>query len=178
MSWEGPFILPRLESLWRQVEIGLESDSTAAIGTVRRLGPGKRLRHVEVELFFLQQLVKQGVVTITKKDGKQHPPDLLTKHLGWPDLKRLLRMLDVEILTAAGLSLLTGAEAKSPTDEDEKAMTTMTTRIGELVKLAYNESTNESYYLGIVAVVLLASWALTRLGIWVTTGLGRRRERH
>ena len=130
---EGLYIRSVMVFFGHELWIALETDSTAAIGTVRRLGPGKRLRHVETELFFLQQLVKQGVVAVRKKDGKNHPPDLLTKHLAWSDLRRLLRMLEVEILTATGVSLLqgTGAEAKEMT-----AMATMkekTARVGELL---------------------------------------------
>ena len=87
---EAIFIRNLLRFMWEEEEIELESDSTAAIGAVKRIGPGKRLRHVEVELFFLQQLVRQGVIAIVKRDGKNHPPDICTKHLAWPDIKRLL----------------------------------------------------------------------------------------
>ena len=43
-------------------KIVLETDSAAAKGTAPRIGAGKKLRHLEVEQFFLQQLVKQGQV--------------------------------------------------------------------------------------------------------------------
>ena len=83
---------------------------------MKRIGPGKRLRHVEVELFFLQQLVRQGVISIVKRDGKNHPPDICTKHLAWPDIKRLLAMLDVRLLTLAGVNLLAGQAGATSTE--------------------------------------------------------------
>ena len=51
-----------LRFLKLDAKIVLETDSAAAKGTAPRIGAGKKLRHLEVEQFFLQQLVKQGQV--------------------------------------------------------------------------------------------------------------------
>jgi hypothetical protein len=109
---EGLFVKNILKFLGENVELELETDSTAAIGTARRLGAGKKMRHMETEAFFLQGLIRQKEISIKKKLGTEHPPDIATKHLPWSQMVKLLGMLDVKLLTLAGLAVLPGAEAQ------------------------------------------------------------------
>ena len=44
------------------------------------MGAGRRLRHVEVEFFFLQGLIREGV-KLAKEEGTEHIADLGTKHV-------------------------------------------------------------------------------------------------
>ena len=53
-------IQDRVRNIGVSCNIELETDSSAAKGVAGRLGAGKRLRHLEVQQFFLQGLVKQG----------------------------------------------------------------------------------------------------------------------
>ena len=56
------------------------TDSSAAIGMVARKGMG-RVRHVEVSDLWVQDAVKNKVLTVNKVNGEDNPADLVTKHL-------------------------------------------------------------------------------------------------
>ena len=92
----------------------VETDSAAAKGTASRIGAGKKLRHLEVEQFFLQQLVKQGQVIVQKMKGDEQVWDIGTKHLAWPKLQNLLQMLNLKLLKLASASVLPLASGASP----------------------------------------------------------------
>ena len=59
-------------------QVKLECDSAAAIGIASRVGLGK-LRHLEVHLLWLQELVRDKRVQLHKVDGKSNISDFLTK---------------------------------------------------------------------------------------------------
>eukprot|EP00812_Abedinium_dasypus_P010242 NODE_3871_length_734_cov_0.568483.p5 GENE.NODE_3871_length_734_cov_0.568483~~NODE_3871_length_734_cov_0.568483.p5 ORF type:complete len:76 (+),score=12.92 NODE_3871_length_734_cov_0.568483:190-417(+) len=60
----------------RNVEV--RTDSSAAVGTVHRVGNGK-LRHVKIDDLWLQERVKEGSLTVTKVLGAENFADILTK---------------------------------------------------------------------------------------------------
>ena len=60
------------------VELKILSDSTAAIGMVRRMGLG-RVRHLAVADLWVQQRVRDGSFTVTKHPGANNSADLMTK---------------------------------------------------------------------------------------------------
>ena len=55
-------------------------DSSAAMGMVARKGMG-RVRHIEVGELWIQDAVKNKVLTVNKVKGEDHPADILTKHI-------------------------------------------------------------------------------------------------
>ena len=57
---EGLYVRNILRFLGFEVRLELITDSTSAIGTCKRLGAGRRPRHVEVEFFFLQNLIRDN----------------------------------------------------------------------------------------------------------------------
>ena len=64
-----------------ELTIRIYSDSSAAIGHSRRLGNGKRMRHLEVHDMYIQQVLKDGAAEVHKINGSENPADLFTKHL-------------------------------------------------------------------------------------------------
>ena len=87
------------------------------------MGAGKRLRHLEATQFFLQGLVKQGVITIRKVKGTEHVPDIGTKYLAWSVMEKLLKKMDVKLLTFAGASLLPVADGVVTEDDGGPSVT-------------------------------------------------------
>ena len=65
----------------------MDSDASAAIGIVSRLGLGK-VRHLAVSDLWVQGIAKKGLVDYRKIDGKETPSDALTKPLDGPTLYR------------------------------------------------------------------------------------------
>lgn len=113
------YVKALLEFLRLEAGIELETDSSAARGTSHRLGAGKRMRHLEVIKFYLQELAKMGLIDIKKVAGTNQIADLGTKYLGWPVMERLLKRLDVKLMTFGGKLILgavflpTGEAARS-----------------------------------------------------------------
>ena len=62
------------------VQIALCTDSSAAVGICRRTGIG-RVRHLAVGQLWVQDLLREGAVSLFKVQGELNPADLLTKAL-------------------------------------------------------------------------------------------------
>ncbi len=160
-SQEGIYVKNLLRFFGRSAEVELESDSSSALGTVRRLGPGKRLRHVETEYFFLQALVREGIIKVTKVKGEDNVADLGTKHLAWPRMQHLLRMLSVRIIAASGVVLVPGATATS-------AKSTAVVKVVDRTAVV-QFMRNDYLYVTLAAlatllvIVLACAWGLKRL---------------
>ena len=60
-------------------DIHLYTDSSAAMGMVARKGMGK-VRHVEVSELWIQDAVRNNVLTVNKVKGEDNPADILTKN--------------------------------------------------------------------------------------------------
>ncbi len=56
-------------------------DSPAAIGICKRTGV-ENVRHLDTRLLWIQDLVRDGRVSVLKVSGVENPTDLMTKHLG------------------------------------------------------------------------------------------------
>ena len=68
----------------------LGSDSNAARGAASRHGLGK-LKHLELKYLWLQQVLRQGRLTLARLPGEENFADLLTKHLAEGKLEEHLR---------------------------------------------------------------------------------------
>ena len=71
---EHNFLLPIAQPrLW--------CDATVAIQCAKRQGASSKLRHLEVQHFYVQELVKEKMVKIGKIDGTKNPVNCITKFL-------------------------------------------------------------------------------------------------
>ena len=66
--------------LGEEVTMDIHTDSSAAMGVCNRKGIGK-VRHLDTNLLWVQDKVKQGSLKINKVHGEKNPADLFTKHL-------------------------------------------------------------------------------------------------
>ena len=64
-----------------EYDVHVYTDSSAAMGVVARKGMG-RVRHVEVGEVWVQDAVKNKVLTVNKVKGEDNPADILTKYIG------------------------------------------------------------------------------------------------
>ena len=61
-------------------DIHLYTDSSAAMGMVARKGMGQ-VRHIEVSELWIQDAVRNNVLTVNKVKGDDNPADILTKYI-------------------------------------------------------------------------------------------------
>ena len=61
-----------------QFEVGIEADSSAAIGICQRAGLGK-VRHLAVAQLWVQERLRSKDFALTKVLGTENPADVLTK---------------------------------------------------------------------------------------------------
>ena len=87
------------------VQIKILSDSTAAIGMVRRLGLG-RVRHLACADLWVQQHLRNGSFVLGKHPGTSNSADLMTKHKSRDELVKLLKIM--------GFGSLPGRAAVAP----------------------------------------------------------------
>ena len=62
-----------------QLKLALYGDSTACRGTLMREGAGK-VKHLQVRQLWLQQYVRDGILSYEKIDRSRNGADALTKH--------------------------------------------------------------------------------------------------
>ena len=94
---EGLGIQSVMSDFGYSISVKILSDATAAIGMVRRLGLGK-VRHLATADLWVQQLVRDGRVAVSKHPGTSNGADLMTKHKSRYDLVRQLALLGFQSL--------------------------------------------------------------------------------
>ena len=102
---EGMGLKALLADFRIDVSIKILSDSTAALGMVKRLGLG-RVRHLAVSDLWVQQHVRKGSFTVAKYPGVKNTADLMTKYKNREELTRLMGLL--------GFGVLPGRSAIAP----------------------------------------------------------------
>ena len=90
-------------------KIELACDSSAARGLAHRTGVGKKVRHLDIKLLFVQQLVKNRSLCVVPVSGLKNKADLGTKLLDKGRLeylrKRMLILTDGEFNDEFGPSI-------------------------------------------------------------------------
>lgn len=74
---EGLGIQSLMRDLGIEVKIEVIQDSNSAKGTLSRNGVGK-IKHLDTNYLWAQEVVKKRQVTLVKMDGTQNPADVLT----------------------------------------------------------------------------------------------------
>ena len=93
---EALYMKHLLEQQGFEVEIVIHSDASAAIGTCNRLGAGKRTKHMEIQELWIQQLVRNKIITIKKISTHENPADIVTKHVGKAWLDKACEMCNIK----------------------------------------------------------------------------------
>ena len=92
---EGLYLKHLLEQQGFEVEIVIYTDASAALGAANRLGAGKRMKHLEIQDLWIQQLIRRKIVNVLKVSTRAKPADILTKHVGRAWLDEVCRMVNV-----------------------------------------------------------------------------------
>ena len=82
---EGLYMQGLCSDLGIEVEVRLHTDSSACKGMCDRNGLGK-LRHLDLQYLWLQEMVRAGRFRMKKIPGALNPADLLTKPLSFPEI--------------------------------------------------------------------------------------------
>ena len=82
------------QDLGRKVGIQLHIDALAAKGMIERKGLSK-VRHLDVNILWLQEQCARKVLPITKVPGEDNIADLMTKHLGAAKIKNNIDMMNM-----------------------------------------------------------------------------------
>ena len=91
-SAEGLAIQAYCRDLGLELNVKLLTDSSACKGVCGRTGLGK-LKHLDVQLLWLQDAVRREKVWLEKVRGDKNPADLMTKHLSRPAIEKNLGRL-------------------------------------------------------------------------------------
>ncbi|CAE6971006.1 RE2 [Symbiodinium sp. CCMP2592] len=87
----------------------LWADSAASIGAAKRIGPGSKLRHLEVAEFFVQGALRAKLLELRKVKGTENPANFATKHAKTgPEVRQSLPsmgMVDLDAVAGAAEAL-------------------------------------------------------------------------
>ena len=95
---EGLGLATLCKDLGVEVDIRLNLDATAAKGILERQGIAK-VRHIDVNVLWLQQQAAKKLVPLVKVDGTSNCADLLTKHLTAQVQEKHVEMMQLEFRT-------------------------------------------------------------------------------
>ena len=79
----------------KRVNMIVYTDSTAGRSMAVRFGAGKKTKHVELRYFYMQDLVRSGVLIVRKVHTSANPADVLTKCSPTEVLKNLTPKLGI-----------------------------------------------------------------------------------
>ena len=91
-SCEALGILTLMGELGRETNARVHVDANAAKGIVERAGLD-RVRHIDVNVLWLQEQEVRGKVPLHKVDGTENPADLMTKNLDAAKVQKFTSML-------------------------------------------------------------------------------------
>ena len=94
-STEGLGIITLLQDLGiKDAKVRIGMDASAAIGMAQRTGLNK-VRHVEVDVLWIQEQLARRLLPIAKIPGPQNPSDLCTKNIGVALLEQYLGQMNL-----------------------------------------------------------------------------------
>jgi len=97
---EGGFAQNVLEFYGYKVTLRLLADNSASRGILSRLGAGKKTRHIATKFFWVQRLVRDGLLKIGAIKGTENEADIGTKHLNRQQILTILAKLGMFLLPA------------------------------------------------------------------------------
>ena len=90
-------IVADLGGLQQQRPFRVSVDSDAARLALRRPGPSRRSRHIEVRHFWVKERIDDGTIVVTRVEGTENPADIGTKPLAASVFVRLAAILVTHI---------------------------------------------------------------------------------
>lgn len=88
------------------------SDSSAGRALAARFGTGRRVKHLETQMLFVQHAVANGKIVLRKQRGQEQPADAGTKYLNEQLMDKAMKMASCKLVGVAALvSQFLGADA-------------------------------------------------------------------
>jgi hypothetical protein len=88
-----------LRDLGMEVRVMLWTDSNTAKSMSSRTGMGKT-RHIDTRYYWIQEVVRKGVVRIMKVEGEKNPSDILTKPQSLQEIIRRCGLVGINVIQA------------------------------------------------------------------------------
>ena len=76
------------------MELIVETDASAPKVALSRLGCGKRIKHIDVQDLWIQQIVKTGRIKVVKISTHDNVADFLTKPIDHQSIVKTMQMLN------------------------------------------------------------------------------------
>jgi hypothetical protein len=95
---EGLGVQALARDLGVELKVRLGVDSTAAKSIAGRMGLGK-VRHIELRLMWLQDVVEKGRIELYKVKGLDNPADLGTKPKMIGDIRTLMEKIGIDVIS-------------------------------------------------------------------------------
>ena len=131
---EGLGMVTLLKDLGSVVGVQMHVDASAAMGIIERQGLS-RVRHIDTNVLWLQEVCARKVVLVQKVPGEMNPADLTTKHLSVAAIEnntdkmsmvfetgRAAKAAKLHSLQAGGDYNKCSAEMYNPTNSVDRAM--------------------------------------------------------
>ena len=118
----------------------LHADSAVALQTARKIGPGNKLRHLEVCHFYTQGAYEAKLIALAKVPGKMNPANVLTKH---PSSGIAVQQ------SLASLGMVNAAEGTLQLDIDQSrklVVNNIQEQVSHIISLETNASKKTKYY--------------------------------
>lgn len=148
------------------------SDSAANNAMTHRLGVG-RVRNLDVKVLWLQQMVYQGLLTMTWQSGKYNNTDLGTRVLGKARFQELVEMCRLKPLNGGPGKVhqvrTTPAEGSVLTPTQAGQILTMVTWLSQVGKSDPDlDRSNDADYMLLVMLLIAfgAGWTLAWIWSW------------
>ena len=84
------------------LELIVETDASPAKGALSWLGRGKRMKHIDVQELWIQQIVKTGRIKVVEISTHDNVADFLTKPLDHQSIVKTMQMLNYRYLDTEG----------------------------------------------------------------------------
>ena len=96
----------QLSQLAKPFELTVYTDSFSGKALASKLGLTRKSKHVQLRYMFIQDLLANGPLNLSKFPAGKNPADMLTKHLTASTLHKLLPKLGVRTRAADSKDLL------------------------------------------------------------------------
>ena len=83
--------------LVRNATLEIQTDSSSAKSIAKQYGTSRKTRHIQLRYLLMQDLVRTGILKITKINGEQNPADAFTKFVKFEVLRRRLQRIGLVI---------------------------------------------------------------------------------
>ena len=83
------------------LECNLQIDAKATVGMIRRKGAGRN-RHIEVRHYWIQDVIRKGLISLERVQSYYNVADILTKYVAPHVMERHLKRMRIAVTNWTG----------------------------------------------------------------------------